>query len=142
MANFEGQVLLVVNTASQCGFTPQYAGLQKLHDTYGPKGFSVIGFPCNQFGGQEPENSDGIASFCQSNFDIAFPMHEKIQVNGGNAHPLFQKLKRDAPGILGTERIKWNFTKFLIDKTGQVIKRFGPKTKPASMSQQIQSLLA
>ena len=141
MAQLQGQVLLVVNTASQCGFTPQYAGLQKLHQSFGHQGFSVLGFPCNQFGAQEPADHKAIANFCQANFEVSFPLHEKVQVNGPNAHPLFQKLKKDAPGLLGTKKIKWNFTKFLIDQRGQTVKRFGPKTKPANLSAHIQSLL-
>ena len=141
MGKFEGQSLLVVNTASQCGFTPQYKGLQKLHDEFSSQGFSVIGFPCNQFGAQEPGTSQEITEFCDSQFGVSFPMHEKVKVNGPQAHPLFEKLKKDAPGLLGTRKIKWNFTKFLIDNRGQTVKRFGPKTKPARIAEHIRSLL-
>ena len=134
MREFEGKVLLVVNTASHCGLTPHYKGLQHLHDQFSSQGFSVVGFPCNQFGGQEPGAAQEIAEFCTTRFGVTFPMHEKIKVNGPQTHPLFEKLKKDAPGLLGTQKIKWNFTKFLIDKQGQTIKRFGPKTKPANIA--------
>ncbi len=141
MREFEGKVLLVVNTASQCGLTPHYKGLQQLHDQFSSQGFSVVGFPCNQFGGQEPGAAQEIADFCTTRFGVTFPMHEKIKVNGPQTHPLFEKLKKDAPGLLGTQKIKWNFTKLLIDKQGQTIKRFGPKTKPANIAEHIQLLL-
>ena len=141
MKQFEGKVLLVVNTASQCGFTPQYKGLQKLYDTFGADRFAVLGFPCNQFGRQEPGASPEIASFCEGNFGVKFPLHEKVHVNGPKTHPLFEKLKKDAPGLLGTEKIKWNFTKFLIDSAGNTVKRFGPKTKPSAIAAEIQALL-
>ena len=141
MRQFEGKVLLIVNTASQCGFTHHYKGLQKLQQDYEKKGFSVLGFPCNQFGGQEPGTSEDIADFCESQYQITFPMHEKVKVNGNDAHPLFQMLKKEAPGILGTEKIKWNFTKFLIGKDGEVKDRFGPKTSPEKIAKHIESLL-
>lgn len=142
MRDFEGKVLLIVNTASKCGFTPQYAGLEALHKKYGPKGFAVLGFPCNQFGAQEPGDATEIASFCKLTYDVDFPLFAKIDVNGDNAHPLFQMLKREAPGLLGTESIKWNFTKFLVDKHGQVQERFGSTTKPETLGTEIEKLLA
>ena len=141
MGQFKGKVLLIVNTASQCGLTPHYKGLQNLHQTYENRGFSVIGFPCNQFGGQEPGSSQEIAQFCEKEFKVTFPMHEKVKVNGDNAHPLYQLLKKEAPGILGTQKIKWNFTKFLIGKGGEVKDRFGPKTSPQKIAKHIESLL-
>ncbi|WP_156254961.1 glutathione peroxidase [Sandarakinorhabdus oryzae] len=142
MKDFEGKVLLIVNTASKCGFTPQYEGLEALHRTYGPKGFAVLGFPCNQFGAQEPGNAEEIANFCKLKYDVDFPLFAKIDVNGPTAHPLFQLLKRQAPGFLGSEPIKWNFTKFLVDKHGQVQERFAPTTRPEALGSQIESLLA
>jgi len=138
---FRGNVLLIVNVASQCGFTPQYAGLEALHRKYAPKGFAVLGFPCNQFGSQEPGDAAEIAQFCSRNYDVTFPMFAKIEVNGTGAHPLYQFLKAEQKGLLGTEPIKWNFTKFLIDRAGQVTGRFAPTTKPAELEPDIERLL-
>jgi glutathione peroxidase len=142
MQDFEGKVLLIVNTASKCGFTPQYTGLEALHRKYGPKDFAVLGFPCNQFGAQEPGNAEEIANFCKLTYDVDFPLFAKVDVNGDKAHPLFQMLKKAAPGLLGSENIKWNFTKFLVDKKGQVLERFAPATKPEALGSQIEKLLA
>ncbi|MEI6486333.1 MAG: glutathione peroxidase [Sphingomonadales bacterium] len=142
MRDFEGKVLLIVNTASKCGFTPQYEGLEALHRKYGPNGFAVLGFPCNQFGAQEPGNAEEIANFCKLTYDVDFPLFAKIDVNGDNAHPLFRMLKAEAPGLLGSEAIKWNFTKFLVDRQGQVQERFAPTTKPEAMAGEIEKLLA
>lgn len=142
LSAWRGKVLLIVNTASKCGFTPQYKGLEALHEKYKDQGFEVLGFPCNQFGGQEPGNAEEIGAFCEKNFGVSFPLFEKIDVNGEHAHPLFTHLKKQAPGILGTEGIKWNFTKFLIGKDGQVIDRFAPTTKPEEIEKTIASLLA
>jgi glutathione peroxidase len=142
MRDFEGKVLLIVNTASKCGFTPQYAGLEALHKRYGPKGFAVLGFPCNQFGAQEPGDASEIADFCKLTYDVDFPLFAKVDVNGDTAHPLFQMLKKQAPGLLGMESIKWNFTKFLVDSEGQVQERFAPTTKPEALGGQIEKLLA
>ncbi|MBA2872360.1 glutathione peroxidase [Anoxybacillus calidus] len=141
MADYKGKVLLIVNTASKCGFTPQYKELQELYDEYKDKGFEVLGFPCNQFGHQEPGSESEIESFCQLNYGVTFPMFAKIDVNGANAHPLFVYLTEKAPGILGTKSIKWNFTKFLVDKNGNVISRFAPQTKPSELKQEIEKLL-
>jgi glutathione peroxidase len=138
---FRGQVLLIVNTASECGFTPQYAGLEQLYREYHPRGFSVLGFPCNQFGQQEPGSAEEIAEFCDTKYGVNFPIFAKIEVNGRGAHPLFRWLKSEAPGILGTRRIKWNFTKFLIARDGRVVKRFAPKTPPEELRQHIEPLL-
>ncbi len=138
---FEGKVLLIVNTASKCGFTPQYEGLEALHRKYGPDGFAVLGFPCNQFGAQEPGDAAEIANFCKLTYDVDFPLFAKIDVNGDKAHPLFQWLKKAAPGLLGTEAIKWNFTKFLVDRNGQVQERFASATKPEALGKQIETLL-
>jgi glutathione peroxidase len=138
---FRGQVLLIVNTASECGFTPQYAGLEQLYREYHPRGFSVLGFPCNQFGQQEPGSAEEIAEFCDTKYGVNFPVFAKIEVNGRGAHPLFRYLKSEAPGILGTRRIKWNFTKFLIARDGRVVKRFAPKTPPEELRQHIEPLL-
>jgi glutathione peroxidase len=140
LKQFEGQVLLIVNTASACGFTPQYKGLEDLHKALQPRGFSVLGFPCNQFGSQEPGDSGQIESFCSSNYSISFPMFEKIDVNGGNAHPLYKFLKNAKSGLLGSS-IKWNFTKFLIDRRGRVVARHAPTTKPESLTKEIEALL-
>ena len=137
---FEGQVLLIVNTASACGFTPQYKGLEALQRTFGPRGFSVLGFPCNQFGGQEPGDAAQIGQFCASNYAISFPMFAKIDVNGSNAHPLYQYLKSEKSGLLGAS-IKWNFTKFLIDRSGKVVARHAPTTTPESLTREIEALL-
>ena len=139
--DFRGKVLLIVNTASKCGFTPQYAGLQKLHDAFHDEGLVVMGFPCNQFGQQEPGEGDEIAGFCEVNYGVAFPMFEKVDVNGAEAHPLFKHLKAEAPGLLGSEAIKWNFTKFLVAKDGTVYKRYPPQTSPAEMQADIEKLL-
>jgi glutathione peroxidase len=141
LKDFEGKVLLVVNTASKCGFTPQYEGLEALHSKYGPNGFAVLGFPCNQFGGQEPGDEAEIANFCKLTYKVDFPMFAKVDVNGDTAHPLFQWLKKAAPGLLGSEAIKWNFTKFLIDRRGQPQERFAPTTKPEALGSEIEKLL-
>lgn len=138
---FKDQVLLIVNTASECGFTPQYEGLEKVYQSYKDRGFSVLAFPCNQFGKQEPGDSSDIANFCSTRFSVSFPMFEKVEVNGNNAHPLFQQLKSAAPGLLGSKSIKWNFTKFLVNRTGKVVKRFAPKDKPEHLTQEIEALL-
>jgi glutathione peroxidase len=141
LSSLKGRVVLVVNTASACGFTPQFAGLQQLHERYGERGLSVIGFPCNQFGGQDPGADEQILGFCQKNYGVSFAMMSKVEVNGPGAHPLFQWLTRSAPGILGTQAIKWNFTKFLIGKDGQVIKRYGSMDKPESLQADIEAAL-
>jgi len=135
-----GQVLLIVNTASACGFTPQYKGLEKLQQAYGPRGFSVLGFPCNQFGRQEPGNAAQIQQFCTSNYAVSFPMFDKIDVNGDHAHPLYQYLKGAKSGLLGPS-IKWNFTKFLIDRSGKVVARHAPTTTPEALTREIEALL-
>jgi glutathione peroxidase len=139
--DFQGKVLLIVNTASECGFTPQLAGLEELHEKYRDRGFAVLGFPCNQFGEQEPGTAEQIGAFCQKNYGVTFPMFEKIDVNGDAAHPLYRWLKQSAPGVLGSERIKWNFTKFLIDRNGHVKARYAPVTKPEQLAQDIEALL-
>jgi glutathione peroxidase len=141
VSNYRGKVMLIVNTASKCGFTPQYEGLQQLHETYEQRGLAVLGFPCNQFGAQEPGSEEEIQSFCQLNYKVSFPMFAKLEVNGEDAHPLFNWLRQAAPGILGTEAIKWNFTKFLVDRQGNV-QRFAPTTKPADLEPEIERLLA
>lgn len=141
MAQFAGKVLLLVNTASRCGFTPQYAGLQKLQDSYAARGFSVIAFPCNQFGAQEPGTVEEIAAFCEQNYGVGFPVAEKVDVNGEHAHPLFRHLTIAAPGVLGTEAIKWNFTKFLVNRDGVVVERFAPMTRPEDLAAPIEALL-
>ncbi len=141
LAEWRGQVLLIVNTASQCGFTPQYAGLEALYQKYKDRGFAVLGFPCNQFGAQEPGTAEEIGAFCEKNYGVSFPMFDKVDVNGPNAHPLFEVLKKNAPGVLGTEGIKWNFTKFLVSANGSVVDRHAPTTSPLNLQQQIQSLL-
>jgi glutathione peroxidase len=137
----EGKVMLIVNTASRCGFTPQYAGLEKLHETYAERGLAVLGFPCNQFGKQEPGSADEIGSFCERNYGVRFPMYAKIDVNGDEAHPLYRHLKKAQTGILGTEAIKWNFTKFLVDRDGRVVARFAPKITPDGLTAEIEKLL-
>ncbi|MDP3266812.1 MAG: glutathione peroxidase [Sulfuricurvum sp.] len=137
---YKGKVMLIVNTASGCGFTPQFEGLEKLYKTYKTKGFVVLGFPCNQFAGQEPLNEAGIVTFCRVNYGVTFPMFAKIDVNGANAHPLYQYLKQQAPGILGSEAVKWNFTKFLVDKNGKVVHRYAPSTSPESIASDIEKL--
>lgn len=141
LEQYAGKVLLIVNTASECGFTPQYAGLQKLHETYAARGLDVLGFPCNQFGKQEPGDAAQIGSFCEKNFGVTFPMFAKIDVNGANAHPLYRWLTDEAPGLLGIEAIKWNFTKFLVDRDGNVVKRYAPLTKPEAIEADIEKLL-
>lgn len=138
---FRGQVLLVVNVASRCGFTPQYAGLEALYRRYRDRGFEVLGFPCDQFGHQEPGDDVEIQQFCRTQYDVSFPMFGKIEVNGEGAHPFYVALKKAAPGVLGTESIKWNFTKFLIDRNGQVVKRYAPQDKPESLAADIEALL-
>jgi glutathione peroxidase len=140
LKQFEGQVLLIVNTASACGFTPQYKGLEDLQQALKPRGFSVLGFPCNQFGGQEPGDSRQIETFCSSQYSVSFPIFEKIDVNGDHAHPLFKYLKSQKAGLLGAS-IKWNFTKFLVDRRGQVVARHAPTTKPESLTREIEALL-
>jgi len=140
LKRYEGQVLLIVNTASACGFTPQYGGLEALHQALQPRGFSVLGFPCNQFGGQEPGDAKQIEEFCASNYAVTFPMFAKIDVNGSNAHPLYQFLKGEKSGLLGAS-IKWNFTKFLADRTGKVVARHAPTAKPESLAKEIEALL-
>ncbi|WP_077037819.1 glutathione peroxidase [Pelomonas sp. KK5] len=142
LAEQRGKVLLVVNTASACGFTPQFAGLEELWKDYADKGLIVIGFPSNEFGGQDPGSNEEISSFCQLNYGVSFPMMEKIKVNGAGAHPLYKWLKGEKPGILGTEAIKWNFTKFLIGRDGQVIKRYAPNDAPKSIRADIEKALA
>lgn len=141
MADYLGQVLLVVNVASRCGFTGQYAGLQELQKNLGSRGFSVLGFPCNQFGSQEPGDEAAIETFCQTQFGVTFPMFAKIDVNGSNASPFYEWLKSSMPGLLGTEAIKWNFTKFLIDRQGKVVKRYAPNASPESIGADIEALL-
>ena len=141
LAEFKGRVLLIVNTASKCGFTPQYAGLEELYRTNKDRGFTILGFPCNQFGEQEPGSSEEIGAFCERNYGVSFPMFARIDVNGPSAHPLYQFLKETRPGLLGSERIKWNFTKFLVDRNGNVVNRFAPATKPQEIAAQIDALL-
>tara|TARA_B110000014_G_scaffold264264_1_gene264482 strand:+ start:10835 stop:11326 length:492 start_codon:yes stop_codon:yes gene_type:complete len=141
LSEFSGEVLLIVNTASKCGFTPQYAGLEKLFQKYKEKGFQILAFPCNQFGGQEPGNDQEIEEFCSLNFNTSFPLFSKIEVNGDDAHPLFKYLTSSMPGILGTESVKWNFTKFLINKDGIPVERFAPNTSPEKIDLEIKSLL-
>lgn len=138
---YRGKTLLIVNVASQCGFTPQYEGLQALYGKFKDRNFTVLGFPCNQFGKQEPNGEAEIEQFCTRNFGVTFPMFAKIDVNGANAHPLYQYLKSEKPGILGTEAIKWNFTKFLIGRDGNVVKRYAPLTKPEAITEDIEKLL-
>ena len=142
LKKFKGKPLLIVNTASACGFTPQLAGLEALHKTYGKKGLVVLGFPCNQFGAQDAGSNDEIADFCQLNYGVSFPMMAKIDVNGSDAHPLYQWLCSEAPGLLGSKAIKWNFTKFLVSKDGQVIQRYAPTDTPQSMADDIEAVLA
>jgi glutathione peroxidase len=142
LSQFKGKAMLIVNTASACGFTPQFAGLETLHKTYGGKGLAVLGFPCNQFGAQDPGSNDEISSFCQLNYGVSFPMMAKVDVNGASATPLFQWLTAEAPGLLGSKAIKWNFTKFLVGKDGNVIKRYAPTDTPASLAKDIEAALA
>ena len=141
LSAYAGQVLLIVNTASKCGFTPQYEGLEALHRDYADRGFEVLAFPCNQFGAQEPGDAAEIANFCTLTYDVTFPVFAKVDVNGGEADPLFDRLKSDAPGVLGSKAIKWNFTKFLIDRAGKVVDRYAPTTKPADIRTDIENLL-
>ncbi|MDA9878056.1 glutathione peroxidase [Luminiphilus sp.] len=141
LSDYKGQVLLIVNTASKCGFTPQYEGLEKLHATHKDAGFAVLAFPCNQFGSQEPGSTEEIVEFCEMRFQTSFPLFEKIDVNGTNSHPLYKHLKSEVKGLLGTERIKWNFTKFLINRDGKVVGRFGSQKKPADIESEIMALL-
>jgi len=141
LAAYAGKVLLIVNTASKCGFTPQYEGLEALHRDYADRGFEVLAFPCNQFGAQEPGDAAEIANFCTLTYDATFPVFAKVDVNGGEADPLFDRLKSDAPGVLGSKAIKWNFTKFLIDRAGKVVDRYAPTTKPADIRTDIEKLL-
>ena len=137
----KGKVMLVVNVASRCGLTRQYNQLQAVHTKYAKKGFTVLGFPCNQFGRQEPGEAEEIGAFCEKNYGVSFPMFEKVDVNGDNAHPVFKFLKSESPGLLGTEAIKWNFTKFLVDRDGNVVKRYAPKDKPEKLADDIEALL-
>jgi glutathione peroxidase len=140
LRRFEGQVLLIVNTASACGFTPQYKGLEELHRRLSPRGFAVLGFPCNQFGAQEPGDAKAIEAFCETKFDVTFPMFAKIDVNGSQAHPLYNYLKNAKSGLLGSS-IKWNFTKFVVDRTGKVVGRHAPTVRPESLAKEIEALL-
>ena len=141
LADYKGKVLLVVNTASKCGFTPQFEGLEKLYQDLKDKGLEIVGFPCNQFGKQDPGSADEIGEFCQINYGVSFTMFDKIEVNGDGAAPLYQHLKAEAPGILGSKKIKWNFTKFLVGKDGMVLKRFAPNAKPEDIRTEIEALL-
>ena len=141
LAEYSGKVLLIVNVASKCGFTPQYTGLEQLYQRYKDQGFVVLGFPCDQFGNQEPGDEAEIAQFCSLTYDVTFPMFAKVNVNGADAHPLFKHLKKAAPGLLGSEGIKWNFTKFLVDPTGQTVKRYAPTDTPASLAKHIEAML-
>jgi glutathione peroxidase len=142
LAQFRGKPLLIVNTASACGFTPQFGGLEELHKSYGPRGLVVLGFPCNQFGSQDPGSNEEIASFCQLNYGVSFPMMAKIDVNGTEAHPLYQWLTKEAPGLLGSKAIKWNFTKFLVGRDGKVLKRYAPQEAPGKLAQDVEAALA
>jgi len=141
LSEYRGQVLLIVNVASRCGFTPQYAGLEALYRQYKERGFAVLGFPCNQFGSQEPGSEAEIGAFCSASYDVTFPLFAKVDVNGPGAHPLYQLLKKARPGVLGTEGIKWNFTKFLVDREGRVVARHAPKDTPESLAADIEGLL-
>jgi glutathione peroxidase len=141
LADYRGQVLLIVNTASKCGFTPQYEGLEALYKAHKDRGFTVLAFPCNQFGAQEPGNAEEIANFCSLTYDVTFPVMSKIDVNGADAHPLYRFLKKEQKGLLGTEAIKWNFTKFLIGKDGEVVERFAPTVKPEDLKVAVEALL-
>ena len=142
LSRFQGQVMLIVNTASACGFTPQFTGLEKLHKTYADQGLAVLGFPCNQFASQDPGDDAQIANFCQKNYGVSFQMMSKVKVNGADAHPLYQWLTAEAPGILGSKAIKWNFTKFLVGKDGRVIKRYAPQDAPEKIAKDIEAALA
>jgi glutathione peroxidase len=141
MAKYKGKVMLIVNTASECGFTLQYKGLEELNKSYAKRGLAVLGFPCNQFGAQEPGDEGEIAAFCERNFGVTFPLFSKVDVNGDNADPLFAYLKKEKPGLLGSEAIKWNFTKFLVDAKGNVVERYAPKTEPKELTGAIEKLL-
>jgi glutathione peroxidase len=141
LAGWRGQVLLIVNVASKCGFTPQYAGLEALYRSYKDRGFAILGFPCNQFGGQEPGSADEIASFCSLTYDVSFPMLAKIDVNGPSADPLYAWLKRQRKGVFGSEAVKWNFTKFLVNRDGEVVRRFAPTDKPQALAGAIEALI-
>jgi glutathione peroxidase len=141
LADFRGNVLLIVNTASKCGFTPQYEGLERVYEDFHERGLAVLGFPCNQFGKQEPGGAGEIGEFCRKNYGVSFPMFDKVDVNGTAAHPLYKYLKHEKPGILGTESIKWNFTKFLVNRGGAVVTRYGSRRKPHSLRQPIEQLL-
>lgn len=141
LSTFKGNVVLVVNVASKCGFTPQYAGLEELYKKFKDKNFTIVGFPCNQFGFQEPGTNDDIQAFCKMTYDVTFPVMAKVDVNGDNASPVYRFLKEKAPGILGTEMIKWNFTKFLVDKNGNVVQRYAPNTEPKDIEKDIENLL-
>ena len=142
LSQFRGRVMLIVNTASACGFTPQFAGLEQLHQQYGPQGLAVLGFPCNQFASQDPGDNEQIAGFCQRNYGVSFQMMAKIDVNGTGAHPLYQWLAAEAPGLLGTKAIKWNFTKFLVGRDGRVVKRCAPQDTPKKIAKDIEAALA
>ena len=142
LEDYNGKVLLIVNTASKCGLTPQFEGLEKLYQQYKDKGLEILGFPCNQFGQQDPGSNDEIQQFCQMNYGVSFPMYAKIDVNGAETHPLYQSLKSAAPGLLGSEKIKWNFTKFLINRNGEVLERFAPTTSPEKLTNAIERALA
>ena len=142
LKKFKGKAMLIVNTASACGFTPQFSGLEKLHETYASQGLVVLGFPCNQFGSQDAGSNDEIAEFCQLNFGVTFPMMQKVDVNGAQAHPLYQWLCAEAPGLLGSKSIKWNFTKFLVGRDGTVLKRYAPTDTPESLTKDIAAALA
>ncbi|MAT94011.1 MAG: glutathione peroxidase [Halioglobus sp.] len=142
LSDFKGKVLLVVNTASKCGFTPQFKGLEEMYEKYRERGLEILGFPCNQFGKQDPGSNDEIVEFCQLNYGVSFPMFGKIEVNGDGADPLYRHLKQAAPGLLGSEGIKWNFTKFLVDADGNVVRRYAPKDKPSDIEKDIEALLA
>jgi glutathione peroxidase len=141
LSRYKGKVLLIVNTASKCGFTPQYKGLEALHQKYHARGLEVLGFPCNQFGAQEPGTEDEIASFCELNFGVTFPLFAKVDVNGDDAAPLYRHLKQAKPGLLGSEAIKWNFTKFLVDRKGNVVERYAPSTEPDALAGDVEKLL-
>ena len=141
LSDYKGKTLLIVNTASKCGFTPQFKGLQALYDKYKDQGLEILGFPCNQFGNQDPGSNEEIVEFCSLNYDVEFPMFAKLEVNGSGAHPLYKHLRTEAPGLLGTTGVKWNFTKFLVDSEGNVVDRYSPKTTPAELEDAIESLL-
>ncbi len=142
LEDYRGQVLLIVNVASRCGFTPQYTGLEAMYRKYKSQGFQVLGFPCNQFGAQEPGTAEQIAAFCSTTYEVTFPMFARIDVNGDGAHPLYVELKREKPGLLGSEAIKWNFTKFLVNRAGEVVRRYAPTDKPEAIEADVAALLA